>query len=249
MRKSRFFGLCMLITVFQLLLYSNVYAKDVYNYKAIALKPNVTVMQKDSDYKYSGNDYIRTYYYYKVVAPSEGFFTVSVKKGKSTSFNAYLNVNKKLDPNTDNSFYWRSNENINMIPVSKGIYYFWTQPGQTIKYKFTKVTQKKNYCVGKALPLKKGKKEVVCQTPKYNFNRWFKISLPKKQAITLWFYEDDWCDVYDEELNYIELEHASSSSPKWFTKKMPKGDYYIKVSSSGYSNYNNTSYVHTLYWK
>ena len=252
MKKNRFLGLLISTAVIQLLFCGGAFAKNVY--KAIALKPNVSVTQRKNDTKKTDDGTSRTVYYYKAAAPFEGYFTVTVKKGTSKN-NAQLKVFAKpgskaicIDDNEETI--------VRRFPVSKGALYFRAGSGNTIKYQFTKVIQRGNYCAGKALPLKRGKKAVVCQTPEYHFRRWFKIYLPKKQPITLW-YDNDFCHIWidDERLKDVDTTEVSGSDKKWYsisTKTMPKGTYYIEVMMPVHLDYGDDDlgyFVDTLYWK
>ena len=250
MKKSRFLGLSILTVIIQLLFCGSAFAKNVY--KVIALKPNVSVTQRKNDTKKTDDGTSRTVYYYKAVAPSEGYFTVTVKKGLSKN-NAQLKIYNDLGPKPIGNFKDKQDV-VRVLPVSKGALYFRASSGNTIDYKFTKVVQKNNYCRAKALPLKKGKKETVCQTPKYNYVRWFKINLTKKQKITLYCSGRSHASIFDDGLNSVHSSSISTSNTMWAIerteKKMPKGSYYICTDEAAPLYHDGFGYYAcSLYWK
>ena len=55
-----------------------------------------------------------------------------------------------------------------------------------IKFSAKKVAtvNKPNYCLGKAITVKAGKKVEIAQTKSDNYYRWYRIKLPKTQSIT-----------------------------------------------------------------
>ena len=250
MKKNRFLGFLILTAVIQLLLCGNVFAKTVS--KVIALKPKVTVSQRKDNKKKTASGTNVTEYYYMADAPSEGYFTVTVKKGTSKS-NAQIKI--YTEPRSCIGKYEGKKGVVRVLPVSKGALYFRAASGNSIKYTFTKVVQKEeNYCKAKALPLKRGKKVFVCQTPKYNFIRWFKIKLPKKQKITLYCTGKSHMSIVDTSLNSVYSSEVSTSDKEWTVertdKKMPKGTYYIRVYSALTLYFDSSGYyASTLYWK
>ncbi len=252
MKKNRFLRFCILTAAILLLLCGNAFAKNVS--KVLPLKPNITVKQRKIATKKTGNGSDRITYFYKAVAPSEGYFTVTVKKGTSkydAKLNFYAKPGSKLLASDDNA-----KTVVRRFPVSKGTFYFRARSGNTIQYKFTKVMQRENYCAAKALPLKRGKKAVACQTPEYHFDRWYKIYLPKKQAVRVW-YDNDFChlSVCDEKIKFRLDKYIDGSDNEWpsfKTEILPKGTYYIAVMGPNHLDYHEDDegyYVDTFYWK
>ena len=245
--------LCLLIAaLFAVLLSSSFFAADIY--KSIPLSQNKTAAQKSYTYTYNSKTGISTYTYYryKITIPAGGYITVTTGKGKTDSEYREVSFYRKLN-DEDSAYSWwiygTKKNGVFTIPIDKGTYYLRTYDNHTIKYKFTKVQQKPNYCVGKAVPLKKNQKALICQTPLYNYSRWYKIQLPKKQAVNIWFDEWNRASLYDSGLHYISMEHAGTNSPRYFsTEKLPKGTYYIRVErNTSYSDW-SSFYTGTLRW-
>ena len=240
-----------------MLLGTSVFAADVNKYKAVPLKAGKTVTQKDSDYAYKNGNYTYTHYRYQIKVPADGYLTMTVKKGKSIYSTRSLTMYESLSSN-ENTCYWYKNDVKSAafkIPVSKGTYYFTIHEKETLSYKFTKVTHKANYCRAKAAALKKKAKVTICQTPQYNFTRWYKLTLTKKQAITYWINQLDNYDVtleislYNSKMKRISVEHAGSESPKYFTsEKQDKGTYYLCVRAQRDGGYIYNHRLLSLYW-
>ena len=163
-------------------------ADTTYKYKSLPLSENKLTTQKSNDYSYSKGNYVATVYRYKLVIPADGYLKVWLgKKGTGdVTYGSFL-IFRTLKSEREWNLGHRSvYSGLIYIPISKGTYYCsWNCDNNQMKYQFIKVKQKKNYTLTKAAQLKKGKKEVVCQTPMYNYSRWYKIKLTKEQKITV----------------------------------------------------------------
>lgn len=181
-------------------------------------------------------------YLYKITVTKEGYITLYGKVTKKTSY-AYghcdfrlLNSHKEeFSENYPDYVYVSSGNKTDSLKyaVSKGTYYI--QPSNyynsdnsvtvSVKYKFTAVTQPTNYCVGNAKSLSAGTVSKIYQTPKKNFDRWYKITLSSNKKVTVT--TDMYCKLFDDRGNEISLEYSSS---KYSSKiKLAKGTYYIKA--------------------
>ena len=256
-RNLKFLSALLLTLACIMLLGTSVFATSVYKYKAVPLTAGKTATQKDRDYVDKNGNYTYTYYRYQVKVPSEGYLTMTVKNGKSDYGFPYLYMYDKLNDESSLEYWYTSNAKslVIKIPVSKGTYFFSTETKQTLSYKFTKVTQKANYCRAKAMALKKKAKVTICQTPQYNFTRWFKLTLTKKQAITYWINwlnNNSWTPevrLYDSKMKSVNVERAGSESPKYFTsEKQDKGTYYLCVRAQRDGGYIYNHRLLSLYW-
>ena len=172
--------------------------------------------------------------YYKVVVKGEGYITLSAKNKSGTAYFDFLDKDKKHFSDPETVFASFGTESIK-VPVSKGTYYIRLQSkvdfgGKAyVKYKFTSVKQPTNYCIAKALTLKSGSYKKIYQTPKYSFDRFFKIKLTTAKKITVKSKSE--VRIYDPEGNEIDTtENFDDLDLRTYkTKKLKKGTYYIRV--------------------
>ena len=243
-RKRKLPLLFLAVCAMLLLPAGRVSAKDIY--KSIPLKQNKTVKQKANMYT-TGKTY---YYRYKISVPGDGYITFDLKKNGHSSISFSLFHGLK---DTD-EFYWfsssRKKERL-LIPVSKGSFYVSDHEKNGIRWKFTRVKAGSNYSPEKASALQAGKKVKICQTPDYNFSRWYKITLRKKQPVTFWAEKGEQVKIYDEDFTNYSVEHAGSGSLKYFTSNsLEPGTYYLCMNREDWHNsYEYEFYYTTLCWK
>ena len=147
------------------------------------------------------------------------------------------------------------------IALKKGIYYVemydgWSAsytPTTKVKTILTYVTKfnKDNYCRGKAINLAANQYATICQTPNYDYTRWYKINLKNNQKLT--FSCPNGNSTY---LNLISAENQRytlnyNSSKQAVTKdKLASGVYYVMVSSYGNSyTHNALGFYMDFKWK
>lgn len=223
--------------------------------KTINLKQNKWVKLKKTKYKKVKKGYDKYFYFYKMSNPGEGYITLSFQKEKNSN-ECDIEVLRKRGgkyhfTGVGNLMFRFPIKGPVIIPVSKGNLYLRSWTDIKVKWKYTKIEQPSNYLPEKAISLKKGKKVKICQTPDYNFNRWFKIKLTKKQAITI---VGDSVEVFDE--NFLSYdthdvgEFDDYSTDPWskYTQvtddKLEPGTYYLcsTAPDRGYC-------YRALYWK
>ena len=246
MKRRKQWGLFIAIMLLSLWISSNVMADDVY--KAIDLKAGEKVVQKGSEYDSNTGNHM--YYRYRIVIPEDGYIKISIYKDTGAPF---VYIRKKND-NTSLRFIARSDisEGSNIVPLSKGTYYLNCDEEETgFSYTYTKVSFPANYCRRKAVTLKKGVTVSICQTPKRNYSRWYKIRLTKKQSISFNSSVGNRIRIYNSTLRSMSIEHAGSQSTRYFTQeKLPKGTYYICVKRADPGSYYSSDgyYYTTLSW-
>lgn len=192
--------------------------------------------------------------YYKVVVPGEGYVTLSAKNTKGgIAYFDFLNSKKQFfsDPETVYSTNGKV-DNIK-VPVSKGTYYirlnddsyFGLAGHAYAKYTFTSIKQGTNYCMAKALTLKSGSYKKIYQTPKYSFDRFFKIKLTTARKITVKSKSE--VEIYDIEGNEISNtdDFDNNNMRIYKTKKLKAGTYYLQVQ---YMYYDVTS-IYKVKWQ
>ena len=186
--------------------------------------------------------------YYKITVPNDGYITLSVANPSGSYMDVDMhNKSKKYlggiiftDKKNDTATY----------AVAKGTYYLraYQTKGFQLKYKFTKAVNKSNYCIGKAVKLKKNAKVTVVQSPMNNYDRWYKITLTKKQKINMSIIGSGSMTLYDADCEQVSLKSNYKSGTETYVTKQAqkKGTYYVRVRS--YHNYSQAEMC-TFSWK
>ena len=125
-----------------------------------------------------------------------------------------------------------------MLALKRGTYYVEMFDGNstyapTAKVKFSWTSAEKyskdNYSISTAKALKANTMETAVQIRKYNYKRWYKITLKNPQRIVLE------CNEYSNSLYYLtildsKLQSVYKNNVNWdcsVTNKLPKGTYYV----------------------
>lgn len=279
MKKTRWMMLLLATVWTSLLLGSTAMAwsfkyRSEKDYRVFALKPDTVVNAKNYytfeqtyDKRTEETVYTDVYNQYKLVIPADGYIRVNMKGRNDTgSINGFSKTKAYYDKHSYELipiYFSLHQEDIrngkNIIPINKGTYYievYFAGDGTDtlpFSYSFKKVAFPANHSRAKAQTLKRGKKVEICQLPKKNYSRWFKIKLTKKQAITFWSDQGDNVVVFNEDLERLSIKRAGEKSIKYSTtQKLPKGTYYLKMKharSYFISGINGGCYYTTLYWK
>lgn len=125
-----------------------------------------------------------------------------------------------------------------------------------IKFSARKVAtvNKPNYCLGKAITVKSGKKVEIAQTRKSNYTRWYRINLPKTKTITLSFtcngydsFSDSNFTLYDRNLNSL---YCTERKGAYVTQGLqPKGTFYLRIDAFYESYLLETGKYLSFSWK
>ena len=123
-----------------------------------------------------------------------------------------------------------------------------------ITKKSIKSINKNNYCIGKAITMSKNKKYDIAQTINENYRRWYKISLPKTQELTIYGYSmdemnDGFYALYDS--NYNELGCVYNYNKKTIKArgKQKKGTYYFVVYECSFREIADNGKYYSIGWK
>ena len=178
----------------------------------------------------------------KINVPADGYIKVQGKK-RLDGVCIYKTLKKEFRYEDTLSGYGGGGK-ISYHALRKGTYYLYVESDSKIKWNFVNpksYDQQKNYCRAKATTLAKGKKKTVFFNFKYDFPRWYKITLTKKQRITLsckfldsgsYHYvitDSRWVDVdKDYKYNMFYYEYIDSQE-KQKTRVLPKGTYYLFI--------------------
>ena len=277
MKKTRWMMLLLATVWTSLLLGSTVMAwsfkyRSEKEYRFFNVKPNTTVnlklymtLEDTYDDKTEENVYTTVYNQYKMVIPADGYIKVNIQgrhdhDGIDVFRKKRVYNSGKLAPHIFKVDYTDVRNGKNIIPISKGTYYFEASfsgidtDTLPFSYSFTKTVFPANHSRAKAQTLKRGKKVEICQVPKKNYSRWFKIKLTKKQAITFWSDQGNHAAIFNEDLERLRIKRAGEKGIKYSTvQKLPKGTYYLRMSRAefqySYSENTDGYYYTTLYWK
>ncbi len=131
------------------------------------------------------------------------------------------------------------------VALAKGTYYFDmydnnSKPATKVKFNWTAAStySKGNYSLKKAQTLKADTIVHVVQVHKYDYTRWYKITLTKGQKLTIMApYGNLYMpSIWDSKSNSVNLSctnntFSSSGYPTSYTtdQKLPKGTYYISI--------------------
>ncbi len=106
---------------------------------------------------------------------------------------------------------------------------------------------KPNYCMGKAVTVKAGKKVEIAQTKRDNYHRWYRIKLPKTQSITFSGISEYNFTLYDRNLNEISCSDRGSV---YVTQgSQPKGTYYLEINRAYLYELSETGKYTAFSWK
>lgn len=224
-------------------------ASAAVNYQFKTLKAGTTAQKS---YKYNSATGIHyTYYTIKVDKPGQLAFTLS-DDGYVYIYNNKNDLINGTYKNSYKSISYRSD--CKAVAVEKGTYYLNVSDG-TAKYKFTAAPAAGNYCVSKAKTVAASTNTKVMLTPKTNYSRWFKISLPSKKKITYTTNTNTAAtsiEIYNTKMQKLETI-KNGSDVKYCTKeKQAKGTYYIRVKSqTRYAGDRDYAFgnIYTFKWK
>lgn len=200
--------------------------------------------------------------YHKIVVPQSGFlridgFTRQNSDKKPLYKVALYNSSKKAISST--STLNEASNYSNYYGIKKGTYYIGvTDYGlYNLKYTFTASTDKNNSSKKKASSLKKSKtaKGLFVAGESGSKADWYKIKIPKKRKVkfSVKAYANGALNVQliakTKNRIYYNKSHSFSSTAtsKSFSKTLPKGTYYIKVTKTGKSK--TISGFYSLQWK
>lgn len=212
--------------------YSNKYV-----YKVTTFKQNTPTAVKADTFEYDEKTQTDTtvYHMYKITLPANGYI-----RTQASSKNYTLYIYRSLpsgryleNPDAITSL---SGSGTNYKVLPKGTYYIRSSCDLSLKWSFTRINHKSNYCRAKAASLKSGKKAVVVFDYGYEYAKWYKIKLKKKKKITVTQEVMDSLSprtnlaIYDS--RGYRVQFSMLSGMRYQTAKLPKGTYYIMVSRS-----------------
>ena len=219
---------------------------DTYTYRITTLDQKKTVTQKKDTKRCntSNGSYSYTHYLYKIYVPANGYLRIA-SSSSSKEIKIYKSINKNKNILSSEELVSLFDSRVYYRILPKGYYYIQADPGTKLNWSFNRNKTIYNYCMAKASPLKAGVKTGVFFTFGYEYDRWYKVSLPRNKTITFTFNR---LDPEDSILNGFILYNSRGyrvNCPYEYgsiyrTGTLRKGTYYIRVWHS--QNYNKYDY-------
>lgn len=203
-----------------------------------------------------------TYYCYKISIPENGYIKLTAWLGEAsyadvcflpapkkcnTSLYASQNALVSVDYNSRSG----GTKQAKYLSLNKGTYYLCTDASIKIKYSFYKSTSTTNYCKAKASSLAAEKNKIICFNKGYEYDRWYKIKLTSKKAISItWKILGYSNSLYYTSFTLYDSKGKEISCPQldgdvYRTAKQPIGVYYIRITTQ----YLNSGAVVSIKWK
>lgn len=206
-------------------------AVNTYSYTITDLPQNKWMARKENVYANSTNNYHAKYNVFKIKAPSNGYIKIESNDSDSYIY-SFLRLPKDTSPFNDYyGCFHGENEYYAVVP--SGTSYLHTDgTSNKIRWSFIKASNPSNNCRSKAKPLAKNKKETIVFNDGYEYSRWYKVTLKKKQPLTVNLKcldsNDNIFQVFSskgEEINCPPLIGYKT----YRTMILPKGTYYIRI--------------------
>lgn len=182
---------------------------------------------------YSLRDYSSSTTIYKLKVTGDTVVTFNWKGIKADTW-AYMSIyrDKSCDDEIASRDISEAASGSGSFVLYSGTYYvqmYDSKESGKVKFSTKKAVtiNKPNYCMGRAITVKAGKKVEIAQTKSDNYYRWYRIKLPKTQSITFSCLGQYNFTLYDRNLNEIS---CSDRGDVCVTQGMqPKGTYYLEV--------------------
>ena len=231
----------------------NAKADAIYKYNIVTLKQNTTVSVKDSD-TYDFDTGVQNYTLYKISVPADGYikFQLSNADAGIALYKSFYTNRNLSDANIIRCLY---DKKTHFFVLPKGTYYLHLYKDEaytTLKWTFTKLSKKANYCRARASALARTKKANCMFHYGYEHAKWYKIKLTKKQKITITLKTLDdqfslgMVRVFNSKEKLINTKMQESGDNAYAlsvyqSDTLPKGIYYIRLSRK--YDYNNSDYA------
>ncbi len=233
--KRLFVALIAFIVVFGCIPAQRVEAKDYYSYESVPLESNKWITTREFTQQYKNNNIYHKYYAYKITVPANGYLKVDVKFQEENNEVDILSSIKKNTYDYYTDLYSSDSKNKTFyVVMSKGTYYFVNRLPCKIRWKFIQSKNPTNSCRAKSKKIASNKKEMVVFNHGYEFSRWYKVVLKKRQPITVNLRCLDG-DSSTEDFDVYKSTGESVNCPPlvdyktYRTTILPKGTYYINI--------------------
>lgn len=206
-----------------------------YNYKIITLSQKKWVTAKPDSYNKNTNTY--TYYLYKITVPANSFIRIDTRD-KYSELNIYKSINKNKSIDNNHIFEPLYEDNLYRRVLPKGTYYIYSF--SDFKWQCTTTKNPTNFCRSRSIRLKSGYKKTEIFNFRYEFDRWYRISLTAKKPISLTLLQmdesflDPFSSIYYAIYNSqgLKVSCKKLSGINFRTSALPKGTYYIRIYRS-----------------
>lgn len=203
-----------------------------YAYKVVTLEQDTVITAKEfeSSYDEKTDTDTETFYLYRIKVPANGY--VRIQTSTSYPIHVYRTYDKNADIYSSPTLLTLEGKKTYYKVLGKGTYYLQSSTGARFKWSFVKAKNTTNFCKVKASPLASGKKFIQVMNQGYEYDRWYKLSVPVSKTIQVSL------KVYDDAEPLFALYNSKGiavkcpriSSTDFRTEKVAAGTYYLRVS-------------------
>lgn len=198
---------------------------------------------------YRFQDYDENMTIYRLKVSGETFLNYSWKNGHDGSL--YVYRDKACEDRVAYTDIEETTGSSAFVLYSGTYYIILSDDSERTKIKFSAkkvaTVNKPNYCLGKAITVKAGKKVEIAQTKSDNYYRWYRIKLSKTQSITFSGLDEYDFTLYDRNLNKIS---CSDRGNVCVTQGLqPKGTYYLEINRAYLSELAQMGEYTAFSWK
>ena len=223
--------LCIALTVVIIAGFVPVHANaSSVNYKVTNLQQNTTITALPHD------NNAGTYHLYKISVPKNGFIKI-VTSNRSAAVRIYKSINWNEQPDASKYLVDSIYDLVQRyVVLPKGTYYLAVREKTKLKWTFTSMPNKTNYCRGRAATLNRGKKTMIAFNYGYEYDKWYKIKITNRKKITISLkpMEDYYGSIFFTLVNSrgIRVNSPQLSRYTYQTAVVPAGVYYICLERS-----------------
>ena len=229
--------LCIVMTVLFMAGIVPVHAKAEDVLKIINLNQNTTISAGNSETYYPDTGKtVYTYNVYRITVPANGYIKIySSNKSADIVITETMRSAADISSGDPVEAAYLSGKKQYFCVLPKGTFYIrlWDTGSKTnLRWTFTKVANKANYCRPKALSISKGKTYTAISYYGKEHDRWYKVKLTSKRALYIKCKSIDGdgvgADIAVYDARGIKKK-VKLSNITYRTAKLPKGTYYIRL--------------------
>ena len=206
-------------------------------YKVANLQQNKVITALPYDFDYDTYDDI--YHLYRISVPVNGFVKIVVSNA-SADVKIYKSIDWSKYLYESNCIIRSYGKKVHYAVLPKGTYYLEVGEKTKLKWTFTSMPNKTNYCRARAAALKSGKKPLIMFNYRYDHDRWYKIRITKRKKITISLktLDADYNDIYFTLVNFrgIRIKCPQLRGNTYQTAVVPPGVYYICLERNDYNS-------------
>ena len=226
-----------------------------YSYQIVTLAQNTFVTAKGvtSSYNEKTDVDTETCTLYKLTVPASGYVKIQ-SKDRSYVFTIYKTFNKNADIYSATPYVELTNQKLYYMVLPAGTYYVQGNGGR-FRWSFYGCTNTPNYCKAGATALASGKKFMQVMNPGYEYDRWYRITVPVKQNVKFTVKSLDHGDVnillYNANGVGVKLKTVTAYTTRT-ASNIAAGTYFLRVQRDSEDETLEDYYagrISTILWK